>query len=373
MTKYTYEVLTEQQPFEIFSTMGCRTANGADVNFEDSFRDSLRKMIEGKDVSHDIKSAIQKAGRGNIAPATIILPTLAMQAKKRAERNSSDIVEEFMKILDKAINDAKDELLERYNWICSQNVAAGRFMYENHTMLGYDDSGNIESAIKHGTLAIGQLGLTENLRILVGCDHTEKKGMDLAKRIEQFYKDKCNEFKEKYHKNYGVYYSPCENTCYTAMKKFKAKYGVIPGVSDKDYFINSMHVDVKKEISPFEKIDIESQLTGYSSAGCITYVEIGDKGYDNLEALEELVTYAMDKDIPYFALNVRLADCDCGYSGYIPYDENCPVCGADRSHIQDYARITGYLSTSTKFWNLGKQAEAKDRYIHVNRVEDWKK
>ena len=158
MTKYTYEVLTEQQPFEIFSTMGCRTANGADVNFEDSFRDSLRKIIEGKDVSHDIKSAIQKAGRGNIAPATIILPTLAMQAKKRAERNSSDIVEEFMKILDKAINDAKDELLERYNWICSQNVAAGRFMYENHTMLGYDDSGNIESAIKHGTLAIGQLG-----------------------------------------------------------------------------------------------------------------------------------------------------------------------------------------------------------------------
>ena len=222
-------------PRTYFSTMGCRTANGWDINGFGQLKD----------------------GRGNICPVTIIMPTLAMEANKR--------IEPFMELLDKKIDEAKDMLIERYNYIISQSPEAARFMYENNLMAGFDGK-TIESAMKHGTLAIGQLGLAETLRILIGKDQTTKEGMELAKRIEKLFKDRCAEFKEKYKLNFGVYFTPAENLCYTAMKKFQKKYGKIKDISDKDFFTNSMHCSVWKDLSPFEKIDIESQLTGYSSA-----------------------------------------------------------------------------------------------------------
>ena len=115
-------------------------------------------------------------------------------------------------------------------------------------------------------------------------------------------------------------------------------------------------------------------MTGYSNAGCITYVEIGDNAQNNLTALEQIVDYAMEKDIPYFALNVKFSDCEkCGYSGYIEYDAPCPSCGASHEYISDYARITGYLSTKVSHFNKGKQQEAKDRFTHVNKLTSWEK
>ena len=122
------------------------------------------------------------------------------------------------------------------------------------------------------------------------------------------------------------------------MKKFQAKYGVIENVSDIEFFTNSMHVPVWKEMNPFEKIDIESQLTGYSSAGCITYIELDSSVNKNIEALETIVNYAMDKDIPYFAINVPNDTCmDCGYCDDIGV--TCPVCGG--GEIQRLRRVTG--------------------------------
>ena len=154
-----------------------------------------------------------------------------------------------------------------------------------------------------------------------------------------------------------------ENLCYTAMKKFQDKYGKIPNVSDKDFFTNSIHVPVWKSMNPFEKIDIESQLTGYSSAGCITYVELGSTVKHNLEALETIVNYAMDKDIPYFAINVPNDTClECGYCD--EFNDSCPECGSE--HIQQLRRVTGYLTGdySTAF-NPGKQQEAQLRKKHI--------
>ena len=122
------------------------------------------------------------------------------------------------------------------------------------------------------------------------------------------------------------------------MKKFQAKYGVMENISDKEFFTNSMHVPVWKEMNPFEKIDIESQLTGYSSAGCITYIELDSSVIQNIEALETIVNYAMDKDIPYFAVNVPNDTCmACGYCDDIGV--NCPVCGS--TDIQRLRRVTG--------------------------------
>ena len=117
-------------------------------------------------------------------------------------------IEGFMDLLNEKIDEAKDMLIERFEWICSQPAAAAQFMYENHTMAGYIPEEGIRSALKHGTLAIGQLGLAETLQILIGKDHTTSEGMELAKRIEQLFKDKCAEFKEKYRLNFGVYYTP---------------------------------------------------------------------------------------------------------------------------------------------------------------------
>lgn len=235
-----------------------------------------------------------KDGRGNIAPVTIILPTLAMQAGRD--------VEKFMKLLDKKIHEAREMLKERFEWICSQSPDSAKFMYENGTIMGYKPEEGIRSALKHGTIVIGQIALAETLQLLIGKNHTTPEGMELAKRIEQLFKDRCAQFKQEDKLNYGVYYTPAENLCHTALKKFREKYGEIKGISEKErlYWTNSMHIPVWENVSLFEKIDLESQLTGYSSAGCITYVELESSVQNNIDALEALVLYAMEKDIPYF-------------------------------------------------------------------------
>lgn len=319
-------------PKTYMSTMGCRTSNGYDINGFGQLKD----------------------GRGNICPVTIIMPTLAMEATKD--------VDKFMLLLDLKIHEAKDMLLERFEWICSQPAESANFMYENGTMEGYVKEEGIRSALKHGTLAVGQLGLAETLQLLVSEDQCGEEGMKLAKRIEDLFKTRCNEFKNQYKLNFGVYYTPAENLCYTAMKKFKEKYGVIKNVSDKDFFTNSIHVPVYKQIDPFEKIDIESQLTGYSNAGCITYVELESTSKHNIEALEELVNYAMDRDIPYFAINIPNDTClDCGYTD--EFNDVCPMCGSE--HIQQLRRVTGYLTGNYKTaFNKGKQQETEMRVKH---------
>ena len=183
-----------------------------------------------------------------------------------------------------------------------------------------------------------QLGLAETLEILIGKNHTTPEGMELAKRIEQLFKDRCAEFKQQYKLNFGVYYTPAENLCHTAMKKFQNQYGIILNVSDHEYFTNSIHVPVWEKVGVLEKIDIESQLTGYSSAGCITYVELESGIKNNLEALEQIVVYAMNKDIPYLAINVPNDTClDCGYTD--EFNDKCPECGS--TNIQQLRRVTG--------------------------------
>lgn len=330
-------------PRTYFSTMGCRTANGWDINGLGQLKD----------------------GRGNICPTTIILPTIAMEACEawKGDVNNEETVEDiFMVFLDRAIHDAKDMLIERFEWICSQSPASARFMYENGLMAGYIPEEGIRSALKHGTLALGQLGLAEALQILIEKDHTSPEGMELAKRIEALFKKRCAEFKEEYKLNFGVYYTPAENLCHTALEKFKEKYGVLEDISDKEFFTNSMHVPVWKEMSPFEKIDIEAQLTGYSSAGCITYVELDSGIKNNLDALETLVNYAMDKDIPYFAVNVPNDTClTCGYCD--EFNDHCPECGS--TDIQQLRRVTGYLTGSYKSaFNKGKIQETEMRVKH---------
>lgn len=342
------------------ATMGCRTYNGYDINGFGQLKD----------------------GRGNLAPVTIIMPTLAMEVKQsfgEKEYTKDEFVAKFLKLLDKKIFESKDMLLERFERMCKQSPKAATFMWENGSMFGYNEKEGPISALRHGTLVIGQLGLAETLQILIGTDHTTEEGMTLAKEIEGLFKKRCSEFKDETHLNFGVYYTPAENLCYTSFKKFKEQYGDIEGVTyflkkddkgnevrkDKEYFTNSIHVPVYKEMSPFEKIYIESQLTTYSNAGCITYVELPSGTNNNIEGLETIVNYAMDKDIPYFAINVPIDEChDCGFTGEI--GEVCPECGS--RNVEHLRRCTGYLSTTYEHFNLGKQDETKDRVKHINKL-----
>ena len=193
-----------------------------------------------------------------------------------------------------------------------------------------------------------------------------------------------------------------ENLCFTAYEKFVAKYGLIENVTayrdektgklvKRGYFTNSMHVPVWKKISPFQKIDIESKLTGFSSAGCITYVDLDENARHNVKAVQQIVDYAMAKDIPYFAINVPIDTCmKCGYQGVIEGD-TCPNCGAKEfevetdpegnvlkriltGFIERLRRVTGYLTGSfLKYFNEGKQKEVEGRYKHSSSLNDWKK
>ena len=366
----------KNDPRTYTSTMGCRTYNGKDINAEEDQNPQI------------------KDGRGNLAPVTVIMPTLAMEVKESlegTEYTKDDVKKAFMKLLDKKISESKDMLLERFEWMCKQSPASAKFMWENNTMLGYKEEEGIRSALKHGTLAIGQLGLAETLQILIGTNQVSEEGMAFAKEIEGLFHKRAAEYKNKYKLNFGVYYTPAESLCYTAMKKFKDKYGDVENVTyinlpvkdkhgnivydenkqimfnkhEKCYFTNSIHVPVWEEMTPFEKIDIEAQLVNYSNAGCITYVELPASTKNNIEALETIVDYAMDNDIPYFAINVPIDTCeDCGYSGEI--GDVCPTCGS--THISHLRRVTGYLTGDYKSaFNPGKQEESDDRVKHIKK------
>lgn len=153
----------DELPIEIMSTMGCRTQNGADINGVESYRKNVQSVIQNGKLYDNYISCAQKDGRGNICPCTIIMPTLAMEAKEYVMKNSEPFsedlegqaVDKFLEILDQKIHEAKDMLIERFNWICSQNPDSAKFMYENGTMAGYVPEEGIRSALKHGTLAVG--------------------------------------------------------------------------------------------------------------------------------------------------------------------------------------------------------------------------
>ena len=344
-------------------------------------------------------SAAQKDGRGNIVPETIILPTLAMECKKNdpnvyfelqtkkhlsaEEVDKMSLVDKFMQYLDCEIENSRDALIYRFDHICQQPPESATFMWENKIMAGYVPEEGIRSAMKHGTLAIGQIGLAETLQILIGKDHTRPDGMELAKRIENLYAKRCKEFKNEYKLNFGVYFTPAENLSFTSMTHFKERFGKVPCVTtypegpdkgkDKTFFTNSMHVPVYHKVSIFDKVDIEAQLTEYSSAGCITYVEFQDSAANNEYAVEQNVVYAMEHNIPYHAINVYSDTCNkCGYQGIIPEGKPCPHCG-EIEDIDRLRRVTGYLSGNyRKSFNQGKQDEADHRENHTDTMCNWK-
>lgn len=336
--KWNYNPDTEM------ATMGCRTLIGNDVN----------------------GMGYNKLGRGNITPVTINLPYIGIEhGICLGERDTPD-EEGFFKDLNHMLDLATNELLDRYDYICSQSIKAGSFMYHNGTIADSDKAlfFGVKESMKHGSQALGYIGLANACYAMYGkYFHQDKKVMEFAKKVIKTIYERAKANTEKYHLNFSAYSSPSESTCYTLATKLQKKFGKIKNVCDRDYLTNSCHVPVYENISIRNKIEVESNFTWMSTGGCITYIELNSGVINNPRAVEKIINYAMNNErIPYFAINFPIDTCNhCGFSGEI--EEHCPACGSD--DIKRLRRVTGYITTDYRKFNKGKISETNDRVKHT--------
>lgn len=329
-------------PDTYFSTMGCRTLVGYD-------RHGLGYI---------------RQGRGNNVPNTIILPKLGIEYGICLGKRTEPDLDGFWNGLEEALNLCEKGLLERYDIIKRQSPNAAPFMYQNNTMQGAKDcKDTVEESVKHNSLAVGLIGVAEMCQALFGKDHSEDEkvhefALSVIKRMYEF----TQEASERNDLNFGLYFTPAEGLCRTALKALREQYGVIENVTSHEYLTNSCHVPVWQKVSIYDKLRIEAPFTKYATAGCITYVELESTFVHNTKAIEDIIDYAFKElDIPYLAFNFPIDSClDCGYQG--EFNNECPECGSQ--NIQQLRRVTGYLTTDYRNFNDGKQAEVEERVKH---------
>ncbi len=329
--RYQYEV----------ATMGCRTRV-----FENRFGP---------------KTSI---GRGNLSFTTINIVKLAIECM--GIENKENRIHEFFQKLDRVLETAAKQLNERFNF---QKTALkkqfpllmGALWLDSEKL---NDNDSIEAVINHGTLGIGFIGLAEALIALVGKHHGEDpEAQELGLRIVTFMRSKINEFCETYKHNFSVLATPAEGLAGRFTRADKKKFGIIPGVTDKDYYTNSNHVPVYYKCTPKHKAEIEGPYHTLTGGGHIFYVEIDGDATHNPEAIMSIVDLMDRYDIGYCSVNHNRNRCmDCGFENAKEGLKKCPGCGSE--NIDKLQRITGYLVGTTSRWNSGKLAELKDRVVH---------
>lgn len=326
-------------PDTFMSTMGCRTMIGYD--------------------RHGL--GYSKVGRGNNVPITIILPKLGIEYGICTNKRTTPDLDGFMKAFEDTLKLTEEALIERFNHMASQSVKSAPFMYQNHTIKGNGET--VYDSLRHNTLAIGYLGIAEMCTALFGINHAQDKevhkfAVKVVERINTF----AAEASERNDLNFSCYAAPSENLCYTAMSKLKNTYGIIKGVTDRDYLTNSHHVPVWEKVSIYEKLQLEAPFCKYPTGGCITYIELDAAIMENYKAIEDIIDYAFQElDIPYLAFNFPIDTCtSCNFQG--AFNEECPNCGS-KEYIS-LRRVTGYLTVDYRNFNKGKQAEVEDRVKH---------
>lgn len=335
------------------ATMGCRTLMSTD--------------------RHASKDSTDRTGRGNLAPATIILPELGIKyGICKGERDKADL-EGFWKEFTELVEIQKDHLLERFDIMCKQPLSVAPFMYKNRIWKGTEEeyaqceeTKSLYPLLRHGSLAMGYLGVSEMCKALFGKTHDEdEEVLKFAISVVQFIYDKAKDYSNTYDLNFGCYATPAESLCHTAIERSKKKHGLIEGVTDKSYYTNSHHVDVTHKVTIEKKIEVERQFNHLATAGCITYVELESNVLQNPEAVEIIINHAMDNNIVYMAINFPINTClNCGFSeGEI---DVCPECNS--TNIEKLGRVTGYLTTDYRNFNKGKQEEFLDRVKHENEL-----
>ena len=329
-------------PDTYFATMGCRTMLGYDRH----------------------SNSYNRVGRGNLVPNTMILPKLGIEYGICQGKRKEPDLDGFWSAFEDLLMLCEQGLLERFDIMVNQPPEAAPFMYQNGTMRGAQDCvmSNYE-ALKHGTLAMGYIGIAEMCQALFGKNHAEDKDVHaFALKVVERINEYAKEASERNDLNFSCYATPAEGLCHTAAKALRKQYGVIPNVTDHEFLTNSHHVPVWHEIGIFEKLAIESPFCKYPTGGCITYVELDSTFVKNTKAIEQIIDYAFKElNIPYLAFNFPIDSClDCGFQG--EFNDTCPECGSE--NIQQLRRVTGYLTTDYRHFNKGKQSEVEHRVKH---------
>ena len=303
-------------------------------------------------------------GRGNLSFTTINIVKLAIECMGIKDKDLR--IGKFFERLDWALEISARQLDERFQF--QKTALKKQFpLLMNGLWLGsgkLDPNDTSESVINQGTLAIGFIGLAECLIALVGKHHGEsEEAQELGLRIVSFMKDKINGFSEKYQHNYSCFATPAEGLAGKFTKRDKKTFGILPGITDKDYYTNSSHVPVYYHCTPEHKAKIEGPYHQYEGAGHIFYVEIDGDATHNPEAIMRIVDLMDKYNIGYGSVNHNRNRClDCGYENAQDGMEECPHCHGH--HIDTLQRITGYLVGTTDRWNGGKLAELHDRVVH---------
>ena len=303
-------------------------------------------------------------GRGNLSFTTVNIVRLAIECMDIDNKNER--ITEFFHKLDRVLDVTAQQLCERYNF--QKTALAKQFpllmgkLWLGSEELNPDDT--VEPVLNQGTLGIGFIGLAECLIALIGKHHGEsQEAQDLGLRIVTYFRDKANEYSEKFQHNFSVLGTPAEGLSGRFTKMDRKKYGVIKGVTDKDYYTNSSHVPVYFHCTPKHKAEVEAPYHDLERGGHIFYVEIDGDATHNPEAIMNIVDLMDKYNIGYGSVNHNRNRClDCGYEDATEGLTECPHCHGH--NIDTLQRITGYLVGTTNRWNSAKLAELKDRVVH---------
>lgn len=302
-------------------------------------------------------------GRGNLSFSTVNIVRIALEVMNIADKQER--IDKFFHRLDQVLDITARQLDERFQFqktaLAKQFPLVMSVLWNHSEELGPND--NIEKVINQGTLGIGFIGLAETLIALIGKHHGESdEAQELGLKIVTRMRDRVQEYCEKYGHNYSVLATPAEGLSGKFTKVDRKAFGIVPGVTDKDYYTNSNHVPVYYHCSPRHKAKIEAPYHDLTRGGHIFYVEIDGDATHNEEAIMQIVDMMDKYDIGYGSVNHNRNHCpNCGYENADKNQHSCPKCGTNFETIQ---RITGYLVGTTDRWNSGKLAELRDRVVH---------
>ncbi len=332
--------MRENYEGNVFSPMGCR-----------SF------LAPWKDENGNYKFE----GRFNQGVVSINLPQIGILAEGDEKK--------FFKLLDERLDLCYEAIMCRHHALLGtlSNVSPVHWQYGAIARL--DKNEPIDKLLKNGysSISLGYIGIYEMTKAMLGVSHTDPKGKEFALRVMKYLRDKCTEWKKETGIGFALYGTPAESLCYRFARIDKEKFGNIKDITDKGYYTNSYHVDVREEINAFDKLKFESEFQVLSTGGAISYVEIPNM-QNNLEALEELVKFIYN-NIQYAEFNTKSDYCHvCGFDGEIIINDDleweCPNChNKDKNKMNVTRRTCGYLGEN--FWNVGKTKEIKARVLHL--------
>jgi len=300
-------------------------------------------------------------GRFNMGVATINLPQIGIIADGDEDK--------FFEILDKRLELCKEVGMLRYNLLCSVTSDSSPIHWQHGAIARLGKHKSIAHLLKGGyaTVTLGYIGMYEATMLTKGVSHTDPKGYEFAMKVMDKMNDKVKQWKEETGLGFALYGTPAESLTHRFNTIDREKFGIIENITDKGYYMNSFHVDVREEISAFDKFKFESKFQDKSSGGCISYIEIPNMAH-NLEALDTLVRFIYE-NIQYAEFNTKSDFCHvCAYDGEIILNDEgeweCPQCGnKDQSKMNVTRRTCGYLGEN--FWNEGRTKEIKDRVLHI--------